>query len=125
MEHSKQWTFYFKALLNFIEHSEQCKFYLKAMLNFIEHSDQWMIWSTNIVYIVSSLLYYFSLKKVGLLCMLIAYSSHVVTMCFCHEMSLQYSAIKRTQLCLLVFSRLLFSRNKTLTADNTGLVSQP
>ena len=54
---------------------------MKAMLNFIEHSDQWMIWSRNIVYIVPSLLYYFSLRKGGVLCMLIGYSSHFVLPC--------------------------------------------
>ena len=62
-EHSEQWTFYLKALLNFMEqseqwtfylwtfwtmdilfqsfvelygHSEQCTFYFKALLNFMD-----------------------------------------------------------------------------------------
>ena len=49
------------------------------------------------------------------LCMLIGYSSHVVfTMCFWHVVSLQpWSVIKRSQLCLLVSRRLLFSPNTT------------
>ena len=121
MEHSKQWTLYLKVLLNFIEHSEQWTFYLKPMLNFIEHSVQWTIWSRNIVYIVSSLVYYFSLRKGGVLCMLIGYSVtwfyHVLLPC--SEFSV--SAVKRTRLCLLVSSRLLFSPNTTVMKKNMVL----
>ena len=117
MEHSKQWTLYFKALLNFFEHSEQWTCYLNAMLNmlnFIEQSVQWTILSRNIV---SSLLYYFSLRKGGVLCMLIGYSSHVVLPCVLPCSEFTVSAIKRSHLCLLASSQLLFSSNTTVLTE--------
>ena len=46
--------------------------------------------------------------------MLIGYSSHVVLPCALPCSEFTVSAIKRSQLCLLVSSRLLFSPNTTV-----------